>query len=165
MTVDAPILHTGYLAGCVGRITELHGRYYAEHAGFGVRFESLVACDLAKFCERLDPARDGLWLGLHDGRVEGSIAIDGLHAATEGAHLRWFIVSDERRGTGMGKRLVAAALDFCRERGYRLVDLATFEGLDAARHLYEANGFRMVHQQRGTAWGYEVNEQRFERRT
>jgi hypothetical protein len=37
----------------------------------------------------------------------------------------------------------------------------TFEGLDAARHLYEKNGFRLAEQQRGIQWGREVNEQRF----
>ncbi len=158
-------IHAGYLPGCIGRIAELHGRYYARHAGFGVRFESRVARELADFCERLDPARDSLWLALRDGNVEASIAIDGIHGTDEGAHLRWFITSDALRGTGIGKRLLNAALDFCRDRGYRRIHLATFAGLDAARHLYETHGFRLVHQEPGTQWGHEVNEQRFEHQT
>jgi hypothetical protein len=32
----------------------------------------------------------------------------------------------------------------------------------AARHLYEKTGFRLVEQRRGSQWGVEVNEQRFE---
>ena len=56
------------------------------------------------------------------------------------------------------------AVDFSRQKGYNPIYLNTFEGLDAARHLYEKAGFRLVHQGKGTQWGKEVNEQRFERR-
>ena len=114
------------------------------------------------FLRRYDGARDGIWLALADGRIEGSIAIDGVEAGAEGAHLRWFIVSDALRGNGAGGKLISTALDFCRVRKYRTVYLWTFEGLNAARHLYEKHGFRMTRQQRGKQWGSEVNEQRFE---
>jgi len=156
-------LHRGYLPGCIGRITELHACFYAAHAGFGVYFESRVARELAAFCERYDEGRDGLWLLLHEGRLEGAIAIDGLHADTEGAHLRWFISSDRLRGTGAGTRLLTEALAFCDAHGYRKTYLWTFAGLQAARHLYEKHGFRLVQQQPGRQWGSEVLEQRFER--
>ena len=42
------------------------------------------------------------------------------------------------------------------------VYLWTFEGLDTARHLYEKVGFKLVEEHKGTQWGTEVNEQRFE---
>jgi GNAT superfamily N-acetyltransferase len=158
-------IHKGYLPGAIGRIVDLHATYYHRQAQFGLRFESRVARELADFCERYVEDRDGLWLALKDGQVKGSIAIDGLGAKENGAHLRWFICSDSTRGTGMGTALLAAAIAFCRSRRYDLVDLWTFEGLDAARHLYEKFGFRLVHEQRGAQWGVEVNEQRFELRT
>ena len=150
-------IDSGYRPGCIGRIAELHGEYYARHAGFGVFFEGKVARELGEFCERLDPARDGLWLAMR----EGGIAIDGPKGDDGEAHLRWFIVSDAIRGSGGGGRLLATALDFCRACGFRGVHLWTFEGLAAARHLYERHGFRLVHQQPGNQWGSEVNEQRF----
>jgi GNAT superfamily N-acetyltransferase len=90
--------------------------------------------------------------------------IDGSHAGQDGAHLRWFITSDSIRGTGIGTALLTSAMAFCRLQCYERVYLWTFEGLSAARHLYEKFGFRLVHQQRGTQWGSEVNEQRFELR-
>ncbi len=155
-------LHEGYLPGCIGRVTELHGTYYHRHAGFGAYFEGKVARELSAFCEGYVQGRDGLWLALADGSVEGSIAIDGSHAQTEGAHLRWFIASDQLRGTGVGSALLASALAFCRAQRYERVYLWTFEGLAAARHLYEKFGFRLVHHQLGTQWGSTVNEQRFE---
>lgn len=118
---------------------------------------------LSEFCERYDGERDGLWLALQDGKIEGAIAIDGSHAEREGAHLRWFIASDSMRGKGVGKALLDSAMEFCQSRHYERIYLWTFEGLGAARHLYEKSGFRLTRQQRGTQWGVEVDEQRFER--
>jgi GNAT superfamily N-acetyltransferase len=152
----------GYAPGAIGRIAELHGTYYHEHTGFGLYFESKVASELSEFLRRYDSARDGIWLALADGRIEGSIVIDGVEADAEGAHLRWFIVSDALRGNGAGSKLLGTALDFCRVRKYKRVYLWTFEGLHAARHLYEKHGFRLTWQQRGNQWGSEVDEQRFE---
>ena len=153
---------THYLPGTLGRITELHASFYHRHAGFGLHFEGKVACELAEFLGRYDEKRDHLWLAVADGRIEGSIVIDGIHANTSGAHLRWFILSDRLRGSGIGNALVKAAVEFCRARQYRNTYLWTFEGLHAARHLYEKNGFRLVVQQAGAQWGQVVNEQRFE---
>jgi GNAT superfamily N-acetyltransferase len=152
----------GYIPGCIGRICELHARFYSKLVGFGLPFESKVARELAEFCTRYDGQRDGLWLAIYDGQVHGSIAIDGVHADGEGVHLRWFITSDEIRGGGTGTALLSAAMDFCKIRSYQQVYLWTFAGLNSARHLYEKFGFRLVHQQRGAQWGLEVDEQRFE---
>jgi GNAT superfamily N-acetyltransferase len=155
-------IHKGYLPGCIGRVTELHAVFYSALVGFGLPFEAKVARELAEFCGRYDERRDGLWLAVGAAGVQGSIAIDGSHAADAGAHLRWFITSDEVQGTGVGHALLAAAMEFCRSRGYSRAYLWTFDGLGAARHLYEKSGFQLVLQQRGSQWGAEVDEQRFE---
>ncbi len=154
----------GYIPGSIGRVAELHGTYYHQHWGFGLFFEAKIATALAEFLGRYDETRDGFWTASQEGRVEGSIAIDGIDAEGEGAHLRWFIVSDAWRGRGIGTQLINAAIEFCRAIGYKRVYLWTFEGLNAGRHLYEQVGFRLVGQYRGTQWGTEVNEQRFELR-
>lgn len=155
-------IHKGYLPGAIGRITELHARYYFPLVGFGLPFESKVACELSEFCGRYRDQRDGLWLAVENGEIEGAIAIDGPDSDEDGAHLRWFIISESARGKGIGTALLASALEFCRSAQYDRVYLWTFEGLGAARHLYEKFGFRLAFQQRGTQWGAEVNEQRFE---
>jgi GNAT superfamily N-acetyltransferase len=155
-------LHRGYIPGCIGRVSELHALYYSKLVGFGIHFEARVARELAEFCSRYDNQHDGLWLAMLDGRVHGSVAIDGLHAKDEGAHLRWFITSDEIRGKGIGTALLSSAMDFCQLKDYNHIYLWTFAGLDVARQLYEKFGFELVKQQRGTTWGVEVDEQRFE---
>jgi len=154
----------GYIPGSIGRVAELHSIYYYEHWGFGIFFEAKAATELGEFLGRYDENRDGFWIASREGRIEGSITIDGIHAETKGAHLRWFIMSDELRGRGMGNRLIRTAMDFCRKNDYKRVYLWTFEGLHPARHLYEKMGFKLVEQQKGTQWGTEVNEQRYELR-
>jgi GNAT superfamily N-acetyltransferase len=154
-------LHLGYLPGCIGRITELHATYYAKAAGFGAPFEAKVATELSEFCLRYTEGRDGLWLATDGNAIHGSVAIDGSRAHEDGAHLRWFIASDASRGTGVGSQLLGAALTFCRAQAYRKVYLWTFDGLHAARHLYEKHGFKLSRTQRGSQWGREVDEQLF----
>ena len=154
-------LHVGYRPGCIGRIVEMHANYYAKTVGFGAPFEAKVAAELAEFIRHYVPERDGLWLADDGDTVHGSIVIDGAHSEESGAHLRWFITSDAVRGTGMGSRLLGAAMDFCRASDYRRVYLWTFDELHVARHLYEKHGFTLTRTQRGSQWGKEVNEQLF----
>jgi GNAT superfamily N-acetyltransferase len=151
----------GYRPGAIGRVAELHGDYYHRNWGFGLFFEAKVATELAAFFSGYDEGRDGFWAAISHGRLEGAIAIDGRDADGEGAHLRWFIVSDGIRGLGAGNRLMQTAVDFCRRKRYPAIYLWTFEGLAAARHLYEKFGFTLAEQHRGDQWGVRVNEQRF----
>jgi GNAT superfamily N-acetyltransferase len=152
----------GYEPGSIGRIAELHGIYYHKHWGFGCYFEAKVATELSGFLQRYDEKRDGIWVVKMGGHIEGSIIIDGIHTEDQGAHLRWFIMSDIVKGKGVGRKLINRAMEFCKSTGCKKIYLWTFEGLNAARHLYEGAGFRLVKQQTGTQWGVMVNEQYFE---
>jgi GNAT superfamily N-acetyltransferase len=154
-------LHLGYLPGWIGRVAELHASYYAREAGFGAPFEAKVATEMSEFCLRYAEESDGLWLALDGGVIHGSVAIDGSHSDESGAHLRWFITSDVSRGKGVGSQLLGAAMAFCRAKAYPKVYLWTFDGLHAARHLYEKHGFTLSRTQRGSQWGKEVDEQLF----
>ena len=160
--MDDVEIRRGYFPGSIGLVLELHARYYHDHWGFGALFEAQLARGLAEFFGCYDELRDGFWIAAVSERVEGSITIDGVHAADTGAHLRWFIMSDALRGKGVGTRLIHTAVDFCRAKNYRRVYLRTFAGLDAARHLYDKMGFHLVDQRPGTQGGIAVTEQRFE---
>jgi GNAT superfamily N-acetyltransferase len=150
-----------YITGTIGRVVELHAHYYSTEWVFGLYFEIKVATELSQFMQRFDPDRDGIWVVSRDGCVEGAIFIDGADAETVGAHVRWFIISEELRGQGLGNSLLAEAVQFCRKRDYKQVYLWTFEGLEAAHHLYEKFGFRLNEERRGKQWGKEVLEQRY----
>ena len=152
----------GHVPGAIGRVVELHGAYYHRHWDFGSFFECKVAAELSEFMQRYDDVRDGFWSAWSAGQLHGSVSIDGKRACEKGAHLRWFILSDALRGKGIGSQLIESAVAHCRTMEYPSIYLWTFEGLDAAKHLYEKVGFTLVEQARGTHWGVEVNEQRFE---
>jgi GNAT superfamily N-acetyltransferase len=136
--------------GALGRITELHGTYYAKHWDLGLYFEAKVASELAVFLSRLDPAHDGAWFASADGEIIGGVFIDGKDADTIGARLRWFILDPAYQGRGIGTLLINEALEFCRRVGFRRLYLTTFAGLKAARHLYEKHGFRLCAEEDGS---------------
>lgn len=151
-----------YFPGLLGRVTELHAQYYHRHWGFDLFFEAKVATEMALFLERFNPARDGLWVVVADDRIIGAVAINGQDADTVGARLRWLIVAPEHRGKGIGKVLMREAVAFSRHARFRRVWLTTFAGLDAARCLYEREGFRLLEEREDAHWGKTVPEQTFE---
>jgi len=159
--MNAINIKSGYFPGTIGRIAEMHARYYSKHWDFDVFFEAKVASELAEFTCRFDKHRDGLWTVWGHDRVEGSIVIDGIKADSVGAHLRWYIVSEKLHWQGMGEKLLSLAMQHCQLRNYPNVYLWTFAGLDAARHLYEKHGFRLDQEQHGDQWGTPVTEQKF----
>lgn len=154
---------TGYRPGAIGAVAGLHGEYYAREWGFGVFFEAKVAAEAGEFFARYDEATDRAWLIEIDGAIEGSLIIDGgeAGAAEQGAHLRWFVMSDKCRGQGLGQKLMAEAVQFCRDAGHERVYLTTFAGLEPARHLYDRHGFALVSEADGDTWGVTVREQLF----
>lgn len=154
-------IDAGYRSGLIASIVEMHMRYYAREHGLSQRFESLVAGGLADFCGRLDTPCNAIWTARKDGRIVGSLAIDGEDMGAGIAHLRWFIVGDDLRGSGAGKRLLDTALAFVDAHGFGETHLSTFAGLHAARHLYESRGFALVEEHRGAQWGKELMEQSF----
>ena len=156
-----PTIRQGYFPGVIGQITEAHAVYYHRHWGFDVRFETQVARELAEFAAGFDPERDGLWVAQNGGRFTGAIAIDGRAAETAGARLRWFIVDPEFQGAGIGATLIGRAMQFCIEKGYSMVYLWTFEGLAAARWLYEKHGFILNEAHDVAPWGPTIREQKF----
>jgi len=159
---DLPDLKlTGYYPGVIGKVTELHAIYYFDNWGFDVSFETQVAQELSGFITQFEPHRDGFWATRMDNVFAGSIAIDGSRSDTEGARLRWFIVAPEFQGMGVGGVLLHQAVQFCRDAGYRKVFLWTFRGLDAARTLYEREGFRLSVEKTVHQWGREIVEEQF----
>jgi GNAT superfamily N-acetyltransferase len=154
---------SGYRAGMIGRIAEMHGRYYAKNYGFGHFFEAKVASGVAEFSERLHDENNNIWLAIHNDQIIGSVAIDGQDLGNNEAHLRWFILEDGYQGSGMGKRLLAEAITFCDQKEFSAVQLWTFSGLDAARKLYESFGFKLTKEWEGNQWGKTMLEQQFTR--
>jgi GNAT superfamily N-acetyltransferase len=151
--------------GSIGRVTAMHGVYYAEHWGFGPQFEAKVATELSEFITRYDAVRDGFWLAWLDGRIVASMTLDHAGEPDEiGARVRWFVAEPFLQGSGIGGRLLQELLEFAEESGQRSIYLWTFDGLVAARRLYERVGSVETEQVEDSGWGPTVKAQRMKLR-
>lgn len=139
-----------------------HDAYYRTHWHFDDRFKKQVHRELAAFIDTYAPEHDGFWWAAKAGNFAGAVVVDGTVTGDDGARIRWFIVPEQYQGHGVGARLFEAAMAFCREKKFSTVHLWTFKGLDAARVLYERNGFRLVEETPHDGWGAAITAQRFE---
>ncbi|CTQ54201.1 Acetyltransferase (GNAT) family protein [Roseibium album] len=153
----------GYQTGMIGDVAALHARTHGPVIGMGPTFESVVSQAMAEFLPRITNPVNNSWNVVEDGEIIGSISIDGEDLGEGIAHLRWFILSERLRGKGLGKVLLAKALEHCDDHGFKEIHLWTLKGLDAARSLYERSGFELVEEYVGDQWGKAVTEQKFVR--
>ena len=124
----------------------------------------MVAEQQCEFFRRFDPKRDRVWVALDQGQPRGALTIDGPRpeGGREWARLRFFILDEALRGQGLGRRIIAEAMQFCRQQQYRRVCLTTTAGLDAALRLYYRHGFSLVSEASNGFHGSQTREQTLE---
>jgi L-amino acid N-acyltransferase YncA len=81
---------------------------------------------------------DGTIVAVADGEVVGSVHVE---LSRHGFGELGMAVVREQRGRGIGSALLAAAIDFARERGLHKLILAVFAHNAAAIALYRKHGF------------------------
>jgi len=153
---------TDYFPGLVGKMTELHAVYYYDNWGLDVTFETQVGKEFSEFIADFQKDRDGLWAVKSVEALAGCIVIDGSQAETQGARLRWFIVAPPFQGQKIGRALLNRAVEFCRRNRYGAIYLWSFQGLDAARTLYERVGFKLAEEIEVSQWGRQLVAQKYE---
>lgn len=137
----APIVLRPHRTGDLGWIAHRQGLLYAQEYGLDETFEALVAEILARFVRDHDPARERAWIAERGGMVLGSVFL--MRDDAETGRLRLLYVEPAARGAGLGRLLVDACIEGARQAGYRRLVLWTNDVLAAARHIYEARGFRL----------------------
>lgn len=145
-------------AGDAGYIAYRHGVLYEREYGLDRVFEKYVLKSLDEFLEKRPTGN--IWVAECDGRIAGFIGIVGVDEQT--AQLRWLLIEPEFRGKGLGRRLIATALDFCRQNGFRRVFLWTYRELVTARHLYGSFGFTLSEQVPNDTWKKGLVEERWD---
>ena len=135
-----------YPPGLIGTVAALFGRTIAASHGVDWTLDAMIAEQQCEFFRRFDATRDRVWVAMEGSRPLGALTIDGPRAESgrDAARLRFFILDESLRGRGLGRTMVADAMQFCREKGFRRVFLTTLPGLDAAKRLYEDYGFTQV---------------------
>lgn len=164
LRADTPTMkYDGYRPGIIADIVRLHMDYYAANWQFGMAFECGLATGLGAFLADYSDSCDLLRCEYdQDGSLQAVIAVSGREHYPQAARIRWFIVGDQAQGQGAGRRLLQAALGFCRDAGFRSAWLTTFDGLDAARKLYLDAGFQLTGESEVDEWSGGVLEQRYE---
>lgn len=148
--------------GDLGWIVARHGALYAREYGWDMRFEALVARIAADLVERFDPARESCWIAEQDGHNVGCVVLVRCREECSGvvvpgtAQLRLLLVEPASRGQGLGARLVDECTRFARAHGYRRIRLWTNTVLGAARHLYEAAGYRRIASEPHQSFGHRL---------
>jgi DNA-binding MarR family transcriptional regulator/N-acetylglutamate synthase-like GNAT family acetyltransferase len=156
-----PIVLRPHGPGDIGWVIERHGALYAREYRWDSGFEALVADIGARFLRDFDPKLERCWIAQRDGERVGSVFV--VRRSARVAQLRLLLVEPAARGLGIGKRLVDECIAFARTAGYRRMMLWTNGGLDAARGIYEARGFRLTGEERHHSFGHDLVGQTFER--
>lgn len=148
--------------GDLGAIVAHHGRVYGKEYGVDASFEGHVASTVAQAAIRGFPSsREAICLLELEGEHVGSLALTDEGGGE--AVIRWFVLSPEARGRGLGRRLLGEMLGRASEIGYSRVSLETFSELEAAAHLYREHGFEVVSADAAPRWGRErIVYQRYE---
>ncbi len=144
--------------GEAGYIAYRHCVLYEKEYGLSGTFEQYVMDALTKY---LNEQPEGeVWVAENNGQIVGSIAAVSTEEGV--AQLRWFLIEPEYRGSGLGRRLLATAMEYCKRKKYRQVYLWTFQDLKAARHLYKSFGFSVTEQSESDTWKSGVVEERWD---
>lgn len=141
-------------------IVALHERVYGPEYGLDVRFTASVEQSVEDAIARGWPAAGGgVWLVDGERQLAGCIGLTDEGAGA--GRVRWFVLSSELRGRGIGRLLLGELLAAARDAGMLTLELETFSSLAAAAHLYRDAGFRIESFHQSDRWGPTIIMQRY----
>ena len=104
-------------------IIAMHGKLCRKEFGFGLGFEVHVAKSFADFVGNFNKDQDHIWLAEVGDEFKGFISLvdrgNGL------GQLRYFIITPDYRGRGLGKFLFSHLLTHAKTKGFKKIYLYT----------------------------------------
>ncbi|PCD26914.1 hypothetical protein AU210_013333 [Fusarium oxysporum f. sp. radicis-cucumerinum] len=162
-------IEPGYRPGLLARCLEMHIAYYHPYNSWGLAFETSLAKSWADLIQRLTNPRNQIFAAVQSTpsdnsadftqKIVGTILIDAEHLQQPNtAQIRGFIVDERARGLGVGKRLMATAMDFIEQQKFDKVTLFTSNTQEASLYLYKKAGFVVVKDEQKILWDVPMNE-------
>ena len=118
-------------------VVELFGEYAAS-IGVDLQYQEFSA-ELSALPGQYAPPSGDLLLAKVNGEVAGCVALRSLDESI--LEMKRLYVRPSVRGTGLGKRLVEAAILIARQTGYAELRLDTLASMASAQALYQTLGF------------------------
>jgi len=111
---------------------------YAASIAVDLEYQGFSA-ELASLPGKYAPPTGELLIARVDGEARGCVALRALDTGT--LEMKRLYVRPAARGTGLGKRLVEAAVSFARRQAYTEIRLDTLATMASAQALYRSMGF------------------------
>ena len=143
-TSHSPVILRDHRIGDLGWMIHRQGLIYNQQFGWNGEFEVLIAGIYRDYEAAPASPPKHLWVAEQNGAIVGSIFVMPSEGIEGSAQLRMLYVEPSARGRGIGTALVAQAVNFARDRGYRRMRLWTHEEQVSARRVYAAAGFAIV---------------------
>ena len=137
--------------GDIGWIIHRQAVLYHQEYGWNEQYEAVISEILARFIQKFDAKCERSWIAEREGQIVGSIFC--VRKSRTVAQLRLLYVEPAARGLGVGTQLVNECIEFAKAKGYHKLILWTNSVLHSARRIYEAAGFKLVHEEPHDSFG------------
>ncbi|MES3033677.1 MAG: bifunctional helix-turn-helix transcriptional regulator/GNAT family N-acetyltransferase [Gemmatimonadota bacterium] len=128
-----------------------------EEFELGGTYETVTLGAAAHFLERFTAEDACVWIAERNGAPVGSVCV--RRVGDGAAELLLLHVESQARGIGIGRRLIAEAIDFATRAGYDTLQLELYDVMKTARQLLHAAGFRHVSELPDARFGRALQRQ------
>ncbi|MBR2991429.1 MAG: GNAT family N-acetyltransferase [Solobacterium sp.] len=136
---NGAVLTTDFTMDDIAHVIRRQMQIFKDEFGFTDEENDPVEDLIRDFAVHLDPAKQFILLVKRNDTPVGSVFFTEDGEKT--GRLRFVYMETEERGKGLGKAMIAAAMQKAREAGYTHMWLSTYNILTVARNMYGSLGF------------------------